>query len=253
MTAVLHSQRNARHFSSDSDEYNSTLQYLTDSDTEEYSGNHATPLVDEDVGSLKISPRLSAGTSLPKYRSTKVHEAGAQLSMVALVLATVRKSLLTCQAPEEVDIVEEERERATVDKVKEKEKGKGKEIKMSMDIGWPTDVEHIAHVTFDRYNGFLGLPEEYEHEVPRPTPSARFVFTSDPLCVLLCVCWLFRLLLRSIFSSLCRVQTPSKQARVWATSPVSFLIDLSILIFEKGSRTEIGCMSLACYKILESQ
>jgi hypothetical protein len=176
MTAVLHSQRNVRHFSSDSDEYNSTLQYLTDSDTEEYSGNHASPLVDEDVGSLKISPRLSASTSLPKYRSTKVHEAGAQLSMVALVLATVRKSLLTCQAPEEVDIVEGERARGTLDKVKEKEKGKGKEVKMSMDIGWPTDVEHVAHVTFDRYNGFLGLPEEYEHEVPRPTPSARFVF-----------------------------------------------------------------------------
>ncbi|KAG0590222.1 hypothetical protein M758_1G080800 [Ceratodon purpureus] len=170
MTAVLHSQRNVRHFSSDSDEYNSTLQYLTDSDTEGYSGNHASPLVDEDIGSLKISPRLSASTSLPKYRSTKVHEAGAQLSMVALVLATVRKSLLTCQAPEEVDVVGGERTRATVDRVKEK--GKAKEVKMSMDIGWPTDVEHVAHVTFDRYNGFLGLPEEYEHEVPRPTPSA---------------------------------------------------------------------------------
>jgi hypothetical protein len=43
-----------------------------------------------------------------------------------------------------------------------------------MDIGWPTDVEHIAHVTFDRYNGFQGLPQEYESEVPCPTPSARY-------------------------------------------------------------------------------
>jgi hypothetical protein len=43
-----------------------------------------------------------------------------------------------------------------------------------MDIGWPTDVEHIAHVTFDRCNGFQGLPQEYENEVPCPTPSARY-------------------------------------------------------------------------------
>lgn len=185
MTAVLHSQRNARHFSSDSDEYNSPLQYLTDSDTEGYSGNHASPLVNEDVGGLKTSLKLSARTSLPKYRNAKVQEAGAQLSMVALVLATVRKSLLTCQTAEEVEIVEGERARAT-DKVREK--GKGKEIKMSMDIGWPTDVEHVAHFTFDRYNGFLGLPEEYEHEVPRPTPSARYFFfppiRSTHMCVL---------------------------------------------------------------------
>lgn len=171
MTAVLHSQRSSRHFSSDSDEYNSPVQYLTDSDTESYSGCLATPLVDEDVGGLTISPKISARTSSPRYRNTKVQEAGAQLSMVALVLATVRKSLLTCQTAEEVEIVGEST-RATPDKVKEREKGKGKEIKMSMDIGWPTDVEHVAHVTFDRYNGFLGLPEEYEHEVPRPTPSA---------------------------------------------------------------------------------
>lgn len=171
MTAVLHSQRSTRDFSSDSDEYDSPLQYLTDSDTEGYSGNHASPLVEEDVGSLKLSPKPSVTSSSPKYRTTKVQDAGAQLSMVALVLATVRKSLLTCQTAEEVEIIEGERARAT-EKLKEKEKGKGKEIKMSMDIGWPTDVEHVAHVTFDRYNGFLGLPEEYEHEVPRPTPSA---------------------------------------------------------------------------------
>lgn len=105
-----------------------------------------------------------------------MHEAGAQLSMVALVLATVRKSLLTCQTPEGVEIMEGEKVKAT-DKANEKEKGKGKETKMSLDIGWPTNVEHVAHVTFDRYNGFLGLPEEYEHEVPRPTPSARYSFS----------------------------------------------------------------------------
>lgn len=43
-----------------------------------------------------------------------------------------------------------------------------------MEIGWPTDVEHVNHVTFDRFDGFLGLPVEFEPEVPRRAPSARY-------------------------------------------------------------------------------
>lgn len=46
-----------------------------------------------------------------------------------------------------------------------------------MEIGWPTNVRHVAHVTFDRFNGFLGLPVEFEPEVPRRPPSAsRTIF-----------------------------------------------------------------------------
>ncbi|KAI3806333.1 hypothetical protein L1987_22232 [Smallanthus sonchifolius] len=41
-----------------------------------------------------------------------------------------------------------------------------------MEIGVPTNVRHVAHVTFDRFNGFLGLPVEFEPEVPRRPPSA---------------------------------------------------------------------------------
>ncbi|KAG2260705.1 hypothetical protein Bca4012_008702 [Brassica carinata] len=41
-----------------------------------------------------------------------------------------------------------------------------------MDIGGPTDIQHVAHVTFDRFNGFLGLPSEFEPDVPRKAPSA---------------------------------------------------------------------------------
>ncbi|KAA8544258.1 hypothetical protein F0562_022270 [Nyssa sinensis] len=41
-----------------------------------------------------------------------------------------------------------------------------------MEIGCPTNVRHVAHVTFDRFNGFLGLPVEFEPEVPRRVPSA---------------------------------------------------------------------------------
>ncbi|KAJ1288326.1 hypothetical protein BS78_02G080600 [Paspalum vaginatum] len=39
-------------------------------------------------------------------------------------------------------------------------------------IGWPTDVRHVAHVTFDRLQGFLGLPVEFELEIPGQVPSA---------------------------------------------------------------------------------
>ncbi|ONK78583.1 uncharacterized protein A4U43_C02F20340 [Asparagus officinalis] len=46
------------------------------------------------------------------------------------------------------------------------------EIPPAMEIGWPTDVKHVAHVTFDRFNGFLGLPVEFEVEIPGRVPSA---------------------------------------------------------------------------------
>ncbi|CAN8295004.1 unnamed protein product [Cochlearia groenlandica] len=41
-----------------------------------------------------------------------------------------------------------------------------------MDIGGPTNIQHVAHVTFDRFNGFLGLPSEFEPDVPTKAPSA---------------------------------------------------------------------------------
>jgi hypothetical protein len=47
-----------------------------------------------------------------------------------------------------------------------------------MEIGWPTNVKHVSHVTFDRFNGFLGLPLELEVHVPVPVPSARYLFLS---------------------------------------------------------------------------
>lgn len=42
-----------------------------------------------------------------------------------------------------------------------------------MDISWPMDVRHVAHVTFDRFNDFLGLPVEFQMEVPSRAPNAR--------------------------------------------------------------------------------
>ncbi|KAJ1287246.1 hypothetical protein BS78_03G416100 [Paspalum vaginatum] len=41
-----------------------------------------------------------------------------------------------------------------------------------MEIGWPMDVRHVAHVTFDRFHGFRGVPEELRGEVEARAPSA---------------------------------------------------------------------------------
>lgn len=53
---------------------------------------------------------------------------------------------------------------------------------VNMDIGAPTNVRHVTHVTFDRFNGFVGLPLEFEPEVPRKPPSARFVYNIYLFC-----------------------------------------------------------------------
>ncbi|XP_022982935.1 rho GTPase-activating protein 5-like [Cucurbita maxima] len=78
---------------------------------------------------------------------------GDQLSLLTLLLAAFRKSLIGCRS-------------ATSGT------GRAAGNLSSMEIGWPSDVRHVAHVTFDRFNGFLGLPVEFELEVPRRAPSA---------------------------------------------------------------------------------
>ncbi|CAA2970491.1 rho GTPase-activating 5-like [Olea europaea subsp. europaea] len=76
-------------------------------------------------------------------------EEGDQWSVLAALVTAFRKSLVGCKSAAENCSVEE-----------------------LMEIGWPTNVRHVAHVTFDRFNGFLGLPDEFEPEVPRRPPSA---------------------------------------------------------------------------------
>ncbi|XP_065861256.1 rho GTPase-activating protein 2 [Euphorbia lathyris] len=74
-----------------------------------------------------------------------------QLSMIAILAAAIRKSLVACRFEEREDVI------STVH---------------HMEIGWPTNVQHIAHVTFDRFHGFLGLPVEFQVEIPCRVPSA---------------------------------------------------------------------------------
>ena len=75
-----------------------------------------------------------------------------QISVVDVLLTALRKSMVYCRVDRREDLI------STVH---------------HMEIGWPTNVRHIAHVTFDRFNGFLGLPVEFEVEIPSSVPSAR--------------------------------------------------------------------------------
>lgn len=77
-------------------------------------------------------------------------------SPVALLLAALRKSMVACSVDSPDDVISA--------------------VHHPMEIGWPTNVKHVSHVTFDRFNGFLGLPLELEVHVPAPVPSARYSF-----------------------------------------------------------------------------
>ncbi|KAF9620151.1 hypothetical protein IFM89_010810 [Coptis chinensis] len=76
-----------------------------------------------------------------------------QLSILALLIAAIRKSMVACRVERQDEVISTHHVH-------------------QMEIGWPTNVQHIAHVTFDRYNGFLGLPVEFEVDVPCRVPSA---------------------------------------------------------------------------------
>lgn len=81
----------------------------------------------------------------------KEEERQNQISLLAVLVAAVRKSVVACRM----------------------DGNDGEDGMQGLEIGWPTDVRHVAHVTFDRFNGFLGLPVEFELEIPCQAPSAR--------------------------------------------------------------------------------
>ncbi|CAL0308875.1 unnamed protein product [Lupinus luteus] len=70
-----------------------------------------------------------------------------QFAVLDIVLSVLKKSLVTCSVERD-------------------------DVSSSLDISWPTETCHVAHVTFDRFNGFLGLPTELQPELPRRVPSA---------------------------------------------------------------------------------
>jgi hypothetical protein len=93
----------------------------------------------------------SDGTASPPYMLRAGRGAGG-----GGLVGALRRSLVMCSA-------------GAVGDDDEDGEGEGDGI----EIGRPTDVRHVSHVTFDRFGGFLGLPADLEPDVPRPTPSAR--------------------------------------------------------------------------------
>ncbi|ESQ37989.1 hypothetical protein EUTSA_v10028679mg [Eutrema salsugineum] len=88
-------------------------------------------------------------------------EQNQQLSLVEFLLTALRKSVVSCRVDNRQD------DGGVV--------GGGGGISSAvhhMEIGWPTNVRHITHVTFDRFHGFLGLPHELQVEIPCRVPSA---------------------------------------------------------------------------------
>lgn len=124
---------------------------------------------------------------------SEAQEQQNQLSLVALLLATLRKSVSSSC-------------RLVGDEQGADEFGPGTSSFVShhMEIGWPTDVQHLTHVTFDRFHGFLGLPVEFLVEIPCRVPSARSLSLSlslmfyhvqeNEISICQCVCilsWVF--------------------------------------------------------------
>ncbi|CAM8981544.1 hypothetical protein QQ045_029371 [Rhodiola kirilowii] len=97
---------------------------------------------DESFKSPDATPFIS-----PATRSNQNQNNGSgQYSVLTVLVAALRKSLVTCSVEsEDLDAPE---------------------------ISHPTNVQHVSHVTFDRFNGFLGLPAELQPEVPKRVPSA---------------------------------------------------------------------------------
>lgn len=91
--------------------------------------------------------------------TTEAEEQQNQLSLVTLLLDALRKSMFSsCK------LVGEDGGEAEFD---------SSSFVQQMEIGWPTNVQHLTHVTFDRFHGFLGLPVEFQVEIPCRVPSAR--------------------------------------------------------------------------------
>lgn len=106
-------------------------------------------------GQRQREPRKETTFKGKKLESPNHNEKGdeQQISLVAILVAALRKSVVACRLDNRQD-----------DDVA---------VLTGMEISWPMDVRHVAHVTFDRFNGFLGLPVEFEMEVPSRAPSAR--------------------------------------------------------------------------------
>ncbi|KAG6435172.1 hypothetical protein SASPL_100042 [Salvia splendens] len=106
------------------------------------------------TGMVMVTRGGGCGGKSSKSAAAEEHDKQQQqLSLLDFILSALRKSMVsTCN----IDRQDQEVISAL----------------HPMEIGWPTNVQHITHVTFDRFHGFLGLPVEFEVEVPCRAPSA---------------------------------------------------------------------------------
>ncbi|OVA06034.1 CRIB domain [Macleaya cordata] len=148
MTEVL---RSPSHFpSSQSSSSSSSISCVptsNDGSLQNQSHHHSLINLQPNSSSIPVDENDSGTDFEDGKESRERDEEGDQLSVLALLVTAFRKYLVACRTER-------------------------KELCSSMEIGWPTNVRHVAHVTFDRFNGFLGLPVEFEPEVPRRAPSA---------------------------------------------------------------------------------
>lgn len=135
----------------DEDEDDDEVGEELDSEEEEDDDNERYGAPRKPISSPFISPgsRFGGGTREGQSgnSTSSSHPSNNQYQLLDVLVAALRKSLICTVERDDVS---------------------------SMDISWPTEVRHVSHVTFDRFNGFLGLPTELEPDVPRKVPSARF-------------------------------------------------------------------------------
>ncbi|CAH9111503.1 unnamed protein product [Cuscuta epithymum] len=104
------------------------------------------------MAGMVLVRRGVSGKSSEGCRTKEQSQQQQQLSLLNFLLEALRKSMVSCRVNRQEEVV-----MSTIH---------------AMEIGWPTDVQHITHVTFDRFQGFLGLPVEFEVEIPCRVPSA---------------------------------------------------------------------------------
>ncbi|ERN10697.1 hypothetical protein AMTRI_Chr09g39080 [Amborella trichopoda] len=145
MTQILHSKLPCKDeetdFDSSASSFGQNDGFVSEED-EDFVNPKSPFIVSRSSWGGDVGPGCFEGS----VRDRKEERNRDQFPVLDILVAALRKSLITCSVDRE-DIC-------------------------SMDISWPTNVRHIAHVTFDRFNGFLGLPREFEPELPKRVPSA---------------------------------------------------------------------------------
>uniref|UniRef100_A0A9I9CMT1 Rho GTPase-activating protein 3 n=1 Tax=Cucumis melo TaxID=3656 RepID=A0A9I9CMT1_CUCME len=113
---------------------------------DDYYGDGVGIKVNENRFGLVLRNSVCDSDEEKQEGATRQSNNGNQFPILDILVTALRKSLVTCSVePDDVS---------------------------SMDISSPVNVRHVSHVTFDRFNGFLGLPTEFEPEVPTRVPSA---------------------------------------------------------------------------------